>query len=80
MTIEFIRNFLMWSSVINIAILLCWFLLFVFTHDFIYRYHSKWFQLSVKRFDSIQYMAMAFYKICILFFNVIPYIVLFFVK
>jgi len=80
MTIEFIRNFLMWSSVINIAILLCWFLLFVFARDFIYRIHSKWFRISVKRFDAIHYMAMAFYKICILFFNLIPCIILFFVK
>lgn len=35
MTIELSRNFLLWCTVINYGILLVWFLVFVFAHDWI---------------------------------------------
>ena len=76
MTVEIICEFLAWCSVINVGLLLFWFLWFTLAHDFVYRIHGKWLKLSVERFDAIHYAGMTFFKICIFLFNVVPYIAL----
>jgi len=76
MTIENSLNFLGWSSLINIALLLYWFLILVYAHNLIYKLHTRWFKISVEKFDSIHYSGMMILKLITLFFNIIPYIVL----
>ncbi|MCK5595173.1 hypothetical protein KAI19_03245 [bacterium] len=76
MTIDILREALGWCAVINIGLLLLWFLFFAFAHNLIYRKHSKWFKIPVETFNTIHYAGIAFYKIAILVFNVIPYFVL----
>jgi hypothetical protein len=58
------------------SILTLWFLLIVFVHDWVYQLHSKWFTLSVERFDTIHYTGMVFYKISIFLFNLTPFLAL----
>lgn len=74
MTVETIRDVLAWCSVINFALLLLWFVGFLLARDWLYRVHGKWFTLSVEKFDAIHYAGMAFFKICILLFNLVPYL------
>jgi len=76
MTVEEIRDVLAWCSVINIGLLLWWFLMFALAHDFVYRLHGKWFRLTVERFDAIHYAGMAFFKIGIFLLNIVPYLAL----
>jgi len=76
MTIDLVRDALLWCFIINIGILLWWFLFFTLAHDWVYQFHGKWFKLSVERFDTIHYASMAFYKICIFVFNIVPYFAL----
>ena len=76
MTIELILDFLAWCTVINFGILLIWILFFALAHDWIYRLHGKWFNISLQNFDSIHYASMAVYKLGIILFNLVPYIVL----
>ena len=76
MTVEIIREVLAWCSVINIGLLLFWLLWLTLAHDFVYRVHGKWLKLSVERFDEIHYMGIAFFKICIFVFNIVPYLAL----
>jgi hypothetical protein len=76
MNINFIRHFLLWCTVINYCVLLIWFLAFMFAHDCMYRFHTRWFRLTTEQFDTIHYSAMAVYKIGILLFNLVPYIAL----
>ena len=76
MTIATLRDLLFWSAMINIGLLLWWLLFFIFAHDFIYRMHSRWFKISGETFDAIHYGGMAFYKICIFIFCIVPYITL----
>ena len=76
MTIEMIREALGWCSIINIGLLLWWFLFFTLAHDWVYRFHGKWFKLSVDNFDAIHYAGIAFFKICIFLFNIVPYFAL----
>ncbi len=74
MTLEIIRDVLAWCAVINIGLLLWWLLFFVIAHDWMYRFHGRWFKLSVGKFDAINYAGMAFYKISIWLFNIVPYL------
>ena len=76
MTLELVRDMLAWCSVINIALLLVWFIAFMVAHDWMYRLHSKWFRLSAEKFDAIHYKGMAMYKIGIWLFNLAPYFAL----
>ena len=76
MTIEIIRAALAWCTVINIGLLLWWFLFITLAHDWTYRLHSKWFKLSVEEFDTVHYAGMAFFKIGIFLLNLVPYLAL----
>ena len=76
MTVEQISDVLAWCAVINIGLLLWWFLMFALAHDFVYRLHGKWFRLTVERFDAIHYAGMAFFKIGIFLLNIVPYLAL----
>ncbi len=74
MPVETIRDVLGWCAVINLGLLLWWFSFFMLAHDWMYRIHGKWFKLPVETFDSVHYSGMAFFKICILVFNIVPYL------
>ena len=76
MTIEIISSVLAWCAVINYALLMLWFLVFWLAHDWLFRLHGKWFTLSVENFDAIHYAAMAFFKLCLIVFNLVPYLAL----
>ena len=76
MTIAMIQEALLWCSIINMGLLLWWFLFFTLAHDWIYRFHRKWFKLSTEKFDAVHYAGMAFFKILIFVFNIVPYLAL----
>ncbi len=76
MTIEVIRAALGWCSIINMGLLIWWFLVITLAHDWVYKFHSKWFKLSVEKFDEIHYAGIAFFKIAVFLFNIVPYFAL----
>ncbi len=76
MTIEVFRGVLAWSAVINLGLLLWWFLFFSLAHDWTYRLHGKWFKLTTEQFDALHYGGMAVFKLGILLFNLVPYLAL----
>lgn len=76
MTPETLSAFFLWCTILNYALLLWWFLAFRFAHDRIYRFHGRWFRLSVGQFDAIHYAGMAAYKIGIFLFAFIPWLAL----
>ena len=80
MTIDTIRQMLLWCSIINIGLLLISFMIFLAGRGWIYRVHTKWFRLSEEKFDAMWYGILGFYKICVIVFNVVPYIALCIVK
>jgi hypothetical protein len=57
-------------------VLLVWFGVFVYAHDWMYRLHTRWFKLSVETFDAIHYSGLAIYKIGVILFNLVPLIAL----
>ena len=71
---------LLWSLVVNYAVLIVWFVAFAVGRDAIQRLHGRWFRLSDNTFDAIHYGGMAFYKLAIVLFNLGPLIALWVVR
>jgi hypothetical protein len=76
MTLESLREFLLWCMVINVGLLIFSFLLILLARDWIYRFQGKMFRLPEEKVASTWYKSLAFYKILIIVFNVVPYIAL----
>ncbi len=76
MTIELVRSMLGWCTLLNVGLLMWWFLFFWLAHDWVYRFHSRIFKLPVETFDAIHYAGMAFFKIGIFLLNLVPYLAL----
>ena len=76
MTMYEIKDVLLWCVGINYAVLFIWYGIFVFAHDWMYKMHSHWFNLSVENFDSIHYIGLAVYKIGIILLNLVPLVAL----
>jgi hypothetical protein len=74
MTIALLSAILGWSTLINMGILTFWFIAILLAHNALYRLHSRWFRLSMEQFDNIHYAGMAFYKISIFLFNLVPFL------
>ena len=73
---DIIKVLLLYSLVFNYVMLLIWFSVFSFSHDWLYRLHSRWFRISVESFDAIHYAGMAVYKIGLILFNIAPLVAL----
>jgi len=76
MSLELACAALLWSAVINYGVLLVWFLVFRFAHDWLLRLHGRWFRITAEQFDAIHYAAMAVCKVGVLLLNVTPCIAL----
>ena len=76
MSINMLTEFLGWCSVLNIALLFWWVFFITIAHDWVYHVHTRWFYLTMERFDAIHYAGIAFYKLSIIIFNVAPYLAL----
>ncbi len=76
MDAELTRTVLGWCALVNIGLLLAWFLIFTLAHDAVYKLHSRWFSLSQEAFDRSHYVMMGVYKLIIVAFYVIPYLVM----
>jgi hypothetical protein len=76
MSIDFLRRVLLGCAVVNYGILLVWFLVFILARDWLRRFHGRWFRLADEQFDAFHYGGMSVYKIGILLFNLVPFLVL----
>ncbi len=76
MTVELLKGVLAWSAVLNMGILLWWFLFIALAHDWVYKMHSKFYTIQRDQFDVIHYAGMTFYKIFIFTFFIVPYLAL----
>jgi hypothetical protein len=77
MTTSEIKGVLLWCVGINYGVLLVWFGVFVYAHDWMYRLHTRWFKLSVENFDALHYLGISIYKIGIILLNLVPLIALY---
>ncbi|HCU89308.1 MAG TPA: hypothetical protein DGR97_05175 [Gammaproteobacteria bacterium] len=76
MAIELVQEILGWCLLINVVLLLIWFLFIVFANDWMFRIHTRWFKLSSENFDAIHYAGIGLFEMGIVMFNVVPYLAL----
>ncbi len=76
MTTAEMKDILLWCVVIDYAVLIVWFGVFVVAHDWMYKLHGRWFKVPVATFDAIHYAGMAAYKIGILLLFLVPLLAL----
>ncbi len=80
MSIEIARSFFLWSSVINIVILLVWALLATLGRGWFFRLVSQLFRVSPEQFDLLNLAGITIYKTGVLLFNIVPCIALYLVR
>ena len=76
MSIEMVRDALLWCTVINYALLVIWFLLLALPHDGLYRLWGRWFRVTSEQFDAINFSGIVLFKLGVILFNLVPYIAL----
>ena len=74
--LEILRAFFGWGALLNLVFLSLIFVFFLLCRNMIYRIHSRWFCISKETFHGILYAAMAWYKLSVFIFFIIPYLVL----
>ena len=76
MSLELFIKILAWSTAINIAIFIFWFIIFISARDLMYKVHTKLFKMSEETFSAMHYGGLGIYRMLILIFNLIPYLIL----
>jgi hypothetical protein len=77
MSIAMARSALLWCAVINYAVLLIWFLLYMLPHWWLYRLWGRWLRLTPEQFDTLNIAGIVLYKLGILLFNLVPLVALY---
>lgn len=76
MSVDTIKDVLLWCAIVNYGLVLAWFLPIALARERLYGLWGRWFRLSAEQFDALSFSGMAIYKVGILLFNVVPYIAL----
>jgi len=71
-----LRHFFAWCTVINYAIVIVWFVAFLIGREWISALHGRLFNIPAEKVKTMHFMGIAFYKIGILLFNLVPYLAL----
>ena len=76
MDISTVKAFFMWCTIINAGLLCLTGVAIVFLRDFAYRMNNKMFLISRETFNVGIFSFIALYKMFVMVFNLVPYIVL----
>lgn len=76
MGIDTLTTFFMWCTIINGGLYILCAALVMFSPNFVYRIHKKFFSISRETFDMVIYATLGFLKIIFLAFNLVPYVAL----
>ena len=79
-TIEAMREFLGWCSVINIGLLIFYAIFLVLLRGRISHIYTKMFNLDERDISRACFQYLAQYKIVIIVFNIVPYFTLMIMK
>jgi len=76
MSLETFTTFLAWCTLVNLVILVIWFLVLAAGGGWMRRMHGKWFPLGDQEFAAVHYRVLAHFKLLWIVFNLTPYLVL----
>ena len=73
MSLELVRAFFGWTSVINFGALLFVWVSVTVARDLVYSVHNRFMPMSKEAWNQSMYMMLGFYKISTFVFCIIPY-------
>ncbi|MGB0153148.1 MAG: DUF6868 family protein [Verrucomicrobiales bacterium] len=76
MTTDSLLAFLGWCSVINLGVLIFSSVMLMACRGWVMAMHSKMFGLEEKELGSLYFRFLAYYKIVVIAFNLVPYFAL----
>jgi hypothetical protein len=76
LTHEILIEFLGWSTLINVTLLLVMTLAIMFLHEPVSKIHAELFNLNKEDLGRTYFNYIAIYKILIIVFNLVPYVAL----
>jgi len=76
MSINVIRAFFKWCTIINGGLLIFWSLLLRYAGDWVFGMHSGWIPITRDAFNTEIYLLLGFFKIIVIVFNLVPYFAL----
>ncbi len=71
-----LKNFFMWSTILNAGMVAVTVILWMSARGFIYKIHGRLFNLNTETLDIIYYSFVGLYKLLIIVFNLVPWLVL----
>lgn len=74
--LDLLTAFFGWCSVINLIVLMCGSAVVIWQKDRIAAIHSRWFAVPKDVLGTVYIKYLAYYKIGVFLFNVVPYIAL----
>ena len=76
MSLQDLRTFFMWCTIINAGLLVVSFLMTALAGGWIHRMHSRWFPISREAWNVTMYALLGGYKTVVVAFNLVPYLAL----
>lgn len=80
MKLSDVRRFFLYCTIINYVILLAWYFMLYLPHGWLYNTVSVNIKVSQSEFDQINLLVMIIYKIGIVLFNLVPWLVLYLIR
>ena len=76
MNFDIITDFFMWCSIINVSIIFISVIVFSLFSNFSYNNNKNLFSGNQIEFKKVIYTILLYYKVIVIVFNVVPYLVL----
>lgn len=76
MTLQSLTDFFMWTTVLNVGLLVFYTVFLVFLPDFTYRMHHKLFDISRDQYKGVIFGLVGLYKLMFITFSLVPYLAL----
>lgn len=76
MNIELLKAFFMWCTLINFGLLVLSAALIIAAKEWVYKMHSRWFDISRLAFETAIYSFFGLYKCLVFVFCIVPWITL----
>ncbi len=80
MDIDTLQDFLLWSLLVNAGIYIISLVGVLSLRRFMYKIHAKLFGVSEETANKVVYFYLAFYKLLLIVFNLVPWIAIQIIK
>jgi len=76
MDIEILTTAIGWASLLNMGVLLIWWLALTFAKKWMFNMHRRWFSLTDTQLNELHYLLYGQYKLATILLFITPYLAL----